>query len=111
MSDNKTPRKRDWRADYVQARTRDAIAQITVGGVAHKTLLAMRATGRIEVKQLTERLGDPARAHLPMLARRGLIVQEENNPGVWLLTEAGRALVVPGGPLCARKTLQTYCQL
>ena len=27
------------------------------------------------------------------------------------LTEAGRALVAPEGPLSMRRTLQTYCQL
>lgn len=104
-------RGRSFAVRFGESRQKDEAFGVTVGGTAHKTLLAMRATGRIEVSQLTERFGDGARAHLPRLARQGLIVQQENNSGAWLLTEAGRALVAPEGPLSMRRTLQTYCQL
>lgn len=104
-------RGRSFAVRFGEGRQKDEAFGVTVGGTAHKTLLAMRACGRIEVNQLTERFGDGARAHLPRLARQGLIVQEENNSGAWLLTEAGRALVAPEGPLSMRRTLQTYCQL
>ena len=112
--DKQTNTLRQWpsfSARFGEARQKDEAFGVTVGGTAHKTLLAMRACGRIEVNQLIERFGDGARAHLPRLARQGLIVQEENNSGAWLLTEAGRALVAPEGPLSMRRTLQTYCQL
>lgn len=104
-------RGRSFAVRFGESRQKDEAFGVTVGGTAHKTLLAMRACGRIEVNQLIERFGDGARAHLPRLARQGLIVQEENNSGAWLLTEAGRALVAPEGPLSMRRTLQTYCQL
>lgn len=108
MSETK---KRDWKKFYVGGPAQEFVAGIAIGSKAHKILLAMRATGRIHRAQIAERLGDEASHGLGNLKKRGLVLEEENNPGVWLLTEAGRALVVPGGPLCARKTLQTYCQL
>ena len=38
---------------FGESRQKDEAFGVTVGGTAHKTLLAMRACGRIEVNQLT----------------------------------------------------------
>ncbi|MBN8462658.1 MAG: hypothetical protein J0M01_07570 [Dechloromonas sp.] len=94
-------------------RTRpERVGGIAVGGQDHQILLALRGCGGMTSDQIFVRFAHPSTA-LCRLARAGLIVRpERGHKGETVrLTEAGRELVRPGGPLSRSKSLITYCQL
>jgi hypothetical protein len=85
---------------------------VVVGSTDHQILLALRAAGGMTSDQLYARFERPSQA-MCALRRSGLIVTPPNGKKgeAVRLTDAGRALVAPGGPLARSKTLITYCQL
>lgn len=89
------------------------IAGVVVGSLDHKILLALRAPGGLTSDQLYERFHPSPSQAMCTLRRAGLIVTPPNGRKgeAVRLTDAGRALIDPGGPLSRRKTLIDYCQL
>ena len=85
---------------------------IIVGSMEHQLLLACRAGG-MTGSQIKERWGAHAGTTAQRLARRRLLKAPsgDSRECEYTITEAGRALVAPDGPLSRRKTLTTYCQL
>lgn len=85
---------------------------LTVCGLEHRILLALRATGQLASDQVYERFGSPSSA-LHRLELAGLITKPPiGRKGEMVrITPAGRALVATDGPLARRKTEIVYCQL
>lgn len=88
-------------------------AGIVVGSLDHQILLALRAPGGLTSDQLYARFHPSPSQAMCTLRRAGLIVTPPNGRKgeAVRLTDAGRALIDPEGPLSRRKTLITYCQL
>jgi hypothetical protein len=87
---------------------------IVVGGLCHQILLALRGVGGMTTEQLYARFeGGWISQRLTELRRASLIeMPDGGGKGKPVrLTDAGRRLVDPDGPLARRKTLTTYCQL
>jgi hypothetical protein len=89
------------------------IEGVVPGGTAHLILLALRGAGGMNSEQLCARFGDHQSGALHRLKGIGLIdMPAMGNKGKTIrLTDTGRALTEPDGPLSRRKTLITYCQL
>lgn len=87
-------------------------SSLTVCGLEHRILLALRATGQMASNQVYERFGSPSGA-LHRLELAGYITKPKpGRKGEQIrLTEAGRALVAADGPLARRRTEIVYCQL
>lgn len=83
---------------------------IVVGSVQHRLLLALRAPGGMSSEQIYARFPAPSTESGRLLAA-GLIQTAGAKEKQVTLTEKGRALVDPDGPLARRRTLNTYCQL
>lgn len=83
---------------------------IVVGSVMHRMLLALRAPGGMTTEQIYERFRSPT-GEIASLRSAGLITCDGNQVKQVNLTEKGRELVHPDGPLARRRTLNTYCQL
>jgi hypothetical protein len=85
---------------------------VVVGSTGHQILLALRAGGGMTSDQIYERFAHPSQA-MCALRRAGLIVTPPNGHKgeAAHLTDAGRALVAPSGPLSRANSLITYCQL
>lgn len=102
-------------SDYVALRLpAERRAGVTVGSLAHQVLLAVRPAGGMKLEQLYARFPDANLSHtLTGLRRAGLIPPAASGvPGQSVtLTDAGRALVTPAGPLARRATLINYCHL
>lgn len=83
------------------------------GGVEHRLLLALRGVGGMTKSQITERFGNPQSGPLHRLRVAGLISMPDigQKGDAVQITPTGLALTAPDGPLCRRKTLNTYCQL
>jgi len=84
---------------------------IVVGSQDHQILLALRAPGGMSSDQINARFAYSPSAALSRLRSAGLIVATGEAGKQTTLTEKGRALVDPDGPLARRRTLNTYCQL
>lgn len=84
------------------------VAGITPGNASHMILLALRATGEATTEQLNNRCAGVSNA-LSRLVKAGLIDKPDCHSV--RLTDAGRALIDPDGPLSRRKTLINYCHL
>lgn len=85
---------------------------IVVGSVDHQILLALRAPGGMRSDKLYARFATSPSSALSRLRAAGLIVDGDETKGKAItLSERGRALVDPDGPLARRRTLNTYCQL
>ena len=87
---------------------------IVVGSQDHQILLALRAPGGMTSDQLNARFPHSPSSALSRLRADGL-VEIDDFAGIrskaLKLTEKGRGLVDPDGPLARRRTLNTYCQL
>lgn len=85
---------------------------VTPGSTDHRLLLALRGPGGMTTDQIRTRFGGHQTASLYRLKTHGLIVvPRTGDKGVPIaLTERGRALTDPSGPL-NRSHLITYCQL
>lgn len=83
---------------------------IVVGGLDHQILLALRAPSGMTSDQVYARFNSPSQS-MCNLRRAGLIVTPPNgHKGKPIrLTDAGRALVDPAGPLARSKSLIDYC--
>ena len=95
---------------FIAARIRPPrFKNITVGSLPHQILLALRGPGGMT----NSHFSPGASTVLSTLRRLGLIRSQGSGKqdGAIHLTEAGRELVHPDGPLSRRKTLNTYCQL
>lgn len=86
---------------------------ITPGSVPHRILLALRGPGGMTSDQIYARFESSPSGALHRLRADGLIQMPPNgHKGKPVcLTDIGRALISPTGPLSRRKTLITYCQL
>lgn len=91
----------------------ERIGGLVVGGLAHRILLALRGPGGMTSDQIYARFAPSPSQAMCDLRRAGLIVTPPNGHKgeAVTLTEAGRALVDPAGPLSRRHSLITYCQL
>lgn len=89
------------------------IGGVVPGGTAHLILLALRGVGGMTSEQLCARFGDHQSGALHRLKGIGLIdMPATGHKGKQIvLTETGKQLTEPDGPLARRKTLITYCQL
>ena len=99
---------------FIAARIRPPrFKNITVGSLPHQILLALRGPGGMTNSQIYTRFSPGASTVLSTLRRLGLIRSQGSGKqdGAIHLTEAGRELVHPDGPLSRRKTLNTYCPL
>lgn len=89
------------------------IAGIQPGSTGHLLLLALRGPGGMTSEQVSERFPSYPSAALQRLQRIGYI----DMPGAGIrvkpirLTDKGRAVIAPDGPLARRNSLITYCQL
>jgi hypothetical protein len=84
---------------------------IVVGSQDHQILLALRAPGGMTSEQISNRFTHSPSSALSRLRAAGLIASTGEKEKQTTLTEKGRALVDPDGPLARRRTLNTYCQL
>lgn len=85
---------------------------IVVGSLGHRILLALRAPGGMTYSQLKARFGAHVSTAMSQIRKEGLIFEQEGATSApVLLSEKGREVVSPDGPLARRKTLNTYCQL
>ena len=82
---------------------------IVVGSLEHQILLALRAPGGMTSDQVYARFVSPS-GPMCILRRAGLIVTPPNGQkGQPIrLTDAGRALVDPDGPLSRKRALIDY---
>lgn len=89
-----------------------AFGGVIPGSSAHRLMLALRA-GKMTSEQVAERFGRYMNDAAWRLARRGYLTTPAlgKKDGCLSLTDAGKALVSPDGPLSRRKNLITYCQL
>ncbi|MEY2632354.1 MAG: hypothetical protein RIR00_1008 [Pseudomonadota bacterium] len=89
------------------------VAGIRVGTPEHKILLAMRPAPGIELTALRERYptADVSRFSTQLVQRGLAFARGSKTSLTYFLTAAGQALVSPSGPLSARNTLITYCEL
>jgi hypothetical protein len=89
------------------------IAGILPGSTGHLLLLALRGPGGMTSEQVAERFPSYPSGTLHRLQRIGYIEM----PGMGTkakpirLTDKGRAVIAPDGPLARRNSLITYCQL
>lgn len=97
----------------VSGRPVKTIEGVTPGGTDHRLLLALRAPGGLTSDQVCARFGGHQSAALGRLKNHGLInTPRPGDKGKPIsLTERGRTLTDPAGPLCRARTLITYCQL
>lgn len=82
---------------------------IVIGSVDHLVLLALRAPGGMRTDQLYARFPTSPSSAISRL-RAGGLIQDGADKAIFL-TDKGRELVNPDGPLARRRTLNTYCQL
>lgn len=89
------------------------ICGIVPGGTAHLILLALRGAGGMNSEQLFARFDSHQSGALHRLKQAGLVdLPDTGAKGKPIrLTDRGRMLTEPDGPLARRKTLITYCQL
>lgn len=89
------------------------ISGITPGSVMHRILLALRGVGGMTSDQIYARFESSPSAALHRLQADGFIeMPAAGHKGKPIrLTDSGRCLIAPTGPLCRRKTLISYCQL
>lgn len=89
------------------------IAGIVVGSLDHQILLALRAPGGLTSDQLYARFHPSPSQAMCTLRRAGLIVIPPigKKGEAVRLTDAGRRLVDPSGPLSRARSLIAYCQL
>ena len=94
-------------------RPSSAIHGIVPGGTAHLIMLALRGVGGMTSDQVCARFEGHQSGALHRLKEAGFIdLPASGNKGKPIrLTDSGRALTEPDGPLARRKTLITYCQL
>lgn len=79
---------------------------VLVGSSAHQILLALRPAGAY-LEQMQARFGQTASHHLVRLRQLGLVTDVPGRE-LMTLTETGRGLVSPDGPLARAKTLINY---
>lgn len=93
--------------------TNRAVSGIAIGGTAHLLLLALRGAGGMSSDQVCARFEGHQSGALFRLKEAGLVdLPASGQKGKPIrLTDSGRALTDPDGPLSRRKTLNTYCQL
>lgn len=86
---------------------------IVPGGTDHQIMLALRGCGGMTSDQVHARFGGHQSASLHRLKTAGMIeVPAIGMKGFPIrLTERGRALTDPSGPLNRTANLITYCQL
>jgi hypothetical protein len=89
------------------------IEGVVPGGTEHQLLLALRGCGGMTSDQVRARFGVYQSAALSRLKKAGMVeVPTIGQKGFPIrLTERGRSLTNPDGPLARTKTLITYCQL
>ena len=89
------------------------LSGIVVGSLDHQILLALRGPGGMTSDQVYLRFPASPSGALHRLKVAGLVAMppsgQKGKP--IRLTDAGRALVDPAGPLARSKTLITYCQI
>ncbi len=98
----------------VAMRTRpERLNGIVVGSLDHQILLALRGPGGMTSDQVYARFPNSPSGALHRLKVAGLVFMPPNgHKGKPIrLTDTGRALVDPAGPLARAKSLITYCQL
>lgn len=85
---------------------------VLVGSMDHQILLALRPPAGMAREQLYARFNSPSQA-ICRLSRAGLIVTAGHGKKgeAVRLTETGRRIVDPAGPLARSKTLINYCHL
>lgn len=90
-----------------------AVNGVIPGGTAHLILLALRGAGGMTSDQVCARFEGHQTAALGRLRDAGLIdIPAIGQKGKQIsLTDTGRTLTEPTGPLSRRATLITYCQL
>lgn len=90
-----------------------AVNGVIPGGTAHLILLALRGAGGMTSDQVCARFEGHQTAALGRLRDAGLIdIPSIGQKGKQIrLTDSGRTLTEPNGPLSRRATLITYCQL
>ena len=101
-------------SSYIAMRTRPERKNgIVIGSLDHQILLAVRAPGGLTSEQVYDRFPHSPSGAMYRLKSAGLISVPPTGQkgGAIRLTEAGRQLVDPAGPLARSKTLINYCHL
>lgn len=90
----------------------EAIEGITPGSAEHQILLALRAPGGMTAEQIKTRFGDASGALYRLSQKQMIVMPPIGTKGTYIKpTAKALELTSSDGPLCRRKTLNTYCQL